>query len=133
MLTISSDLVSAMDPFNISGSTATVVVSSGGKLSNTVTVPVTASSPGLFTATSNGLGSAAILHPDYKLVSTSNPARRGETVQIYLTGLGPVRPSITAGTAAPPNPMSLVTGPFAVSIHRQPATTRTPRPAPPAL
>ncbi len=122
MFSITSDHVSAMVPFTITGSTATVAVSSGGKTSNTVTVPVAASSPGLFTATSNGLGPAAILHPDYTLVSTSSPARRGETVQIYLTGLGPVSPSIAAGTAAPANPLSLVTGPVAVYIDGVPAT-----------
>jgi uncharacterized protein (TIGR03437 family) len=122
MFSITSDHVSAMVPFTVSGSTATVVVSSGGKQSNTVTVPVAASSPGLFTATSNGLGSAAILHPDFTLVSPSSPARRGEIVQIYLTGLGPVTPAITAGTAAPTNPLSLVPGPLAVYINGVSAT-----------
>lgn len=114
--------VSAMVPYGISGATASVVVSNAGKLSNTVTVPVAATSPGIFTMTSDGLGSGAVLHADYSLVSSTNPARHGETVQVFLTGLGAVNPAVAAGTAAPTNPLSFVTGPVAVYISGLPAT-----------
>ena len=114
--------VSAMVPYGISGATASVVVSNAGKQSNTVTVPVAPTSPGIFTMTSDGLGSAAVLHADYSLVSATNPARHGETVQVFLTGLGAVNPAVAAGTAAPTNPLSFVTGPVAVFISGLPAT-----------
>jgi uncharacterized protein (TIGR03437 family) len=48
-----------------------------------------------------GLGNGAILHADYTLVSTASPAKIGETVQVFLTGLGPVAPPVAAGAAAP--------------------------------
>jgi len=112
---------SVMVPYGTTGPTAAIVVSSAGKQSNTVTVPVAATSPGVFTMTSNGLGNAAVLHADYSLVSSANPARHGEIVQVFLTGLGAVSPAIAAGTAAPTNPLSLVTGPVAVFINGLPA------------
>src|SRR6202035_1854428 len=94
MLAVTSDHVSAVVPFGITGANATVAVASGGKQSNVVTVPVGATAPGVFSLTSNGLGPAAILHTDYTVVTTDSPARRGEIVQIFLTGLGAVNPAV---------------------------------------
>jgi uncharacterized protein (TIGR03437 family) len=122
MFYVTPNQLAAMVPFTITGSTATVAVTNGSQQSNTVTVPVAASSPGLFTASANGLGPALIQHADYTLVSTASPAKRGETVIVYLTGLGPVSPMIAAGAAAPINPLSFVTGPVAVYIDDVPAT-----------
>ena len=34
------------------------------------------------------------------------PAKRGETVQVYLTGLGAVNPKVADGVAAPGSPLS---------------------------
>jgi uncharacterized protein (TIGR03437 family) len=121
MFSVTPNQLAAMVPFTVSGPTATVAVSSGSQQSNVVTMPVAASSPGLFTASQNGLGPALIQHADYTLVSEASPAKRGEIVQIYLTGLGAVSPSIATGAAAPVNPLSLVPGPVAVYINGVPA------------
>ena len=64
-----------------------------GVNSNTVTVPVAATSPGIFTIDQSGSGGGAILHADYSLVNAAKPAAAGETVLVYLTGLGTVTPS----------------------------------------
>ena len=122
MFSVAPNQISAMVPFTVNGSTATVAVTSGGQQSNVVTVPVAPSSPGIFSLTSNGLGPGAILHPDYSVVSEDSPAHRGETVQIYLTGLGSVSPTIPAGTAAPSNPLSTVPGSLAVYVNGIQAT-----------
>jgi len=54
--------------------------------------------PGIFVLSD---GTPAIQHAaDYSLVTPDNPARSGETIIIYLTGLGPVLPSIASGIAA---------------------------------
>jgi uncharacterized protein (TIGR03437 family) len=39
-------------------------------------------------------------------VNANNPANPGETVVVYLTGLGPVTPSIADGTASSGNPFN---------------------------
>lgn len=54
--------------------------------------------PGIFTLPD---GSGAIQHAlDYRLVTAQNPASPGETIIVYLTGLGSVRPPVATGTAA---------------------------------
>jgi uncharacterized protein (TIGR03437 family) len=45
-----------------------------------------------------------VLHADYSPVTASKPARLGETVLIYLTGLGELNPAATTGAANPESP-----------------------------
>jgi len=47
-------------------------------------------------------GTAAIEHAaDYSLVTQSNPAVAGETIVVYMTGLGPVSSPVASGMPAP--------------------------------
>jgi uncharacterized protein (TIGR03437 family) len=80
--------------------------------SNTVTVPVAKTSPGIFTVPSAGIGPGAILHAEYTLVNAAKPAKVGETVLIFLTGLGPVTPAVPDG--APPNILTDTAAPINV-------------------
>jgi uncharacterized protein (TIGR03437 family) len=66
--------------------------------------------------TQNGLGQAAVLHADFSLVGQDNPAHPGETVLIFLTGLGAVTPGIADGAAGGINPLNRVTGPIGVYV-----------------
>jgi uncharacterized protein (TIGR03437 family) len=45
---------------------------------------------------------------DYSLVTTANPARRGETLVAYATGLEPPTPSVPIGQPAPLSPLYYV-------------------------
>jgi len=98
---ITANQVFAVVPYSLTGSTASIVLSNNGTNSNTITVPIAATSPGIASQTQNGLGAGAITHADGSLVTPTSPALRGETVVIYLTGLGAVTPSVADGTAAP--------------------------------
>jgi len=40
------------------------------------------------------------------VVTSTNPVHRGDTLSIYLTGLGAVNPPVADGVAAPSNPLS---------------------------
>jgi uncharacterized protein (TIGR03437 family) len=101
------DRVFAVVPYSITGPTATIVLNNNGAVSNTITVAVAATAPGVATVPQNGLGAGAIMHSDNKtLVSALVPASRGETVVIYLTGLGAVSPPVSDGAAALVNPLS---------------------------
>ena len=71
-----------------------------------MTVYVDNSSPGIYTLAENGIGDGAILHANYTDVSSSSPAAPGETVQMFMNGLGTVTPTVTDGEAAPSNPLS---------------------------
>jgi uncharacterized protein (TIGR03437 family) len=102
---------------------AQVQVINNGTASNIVTVFVNEASPGIFSLPPGGIGQAAVLHPDYTVVSPSSPAKVGEVVQVFLTGLGDVDPAVNAGSAAPTNPLSKTTNGFNVYIDGVPATT----------
>jgi uncharacterized protein (TIGR03437 family) len=105
---VSQNQISALIPFEISGdSFATFQVVVNGSKSNLVTVYAGNSAPGIYTSTENGVGDAAILHSDYSLVTNSSPAVPGETVLMYLTGLGAVTPQLADGVAAPSSPLSV--------------------------
>jgi uncharacterized protein (TIGR03437 family) len=80
-------------PFGLTGSTVTIVVRNNGLESAALQVPLAEAAPGLF---------APVLHAsDYSLVTASSPARAGEMVILYASGLGAVQGNVVAGAAAP--------------------------------
>jgi uncharacterized protein (TIGR03437 family) len=99
---VSAGQINFLVPYSTTGSTATIVVQNNGVNSNTVTVPVAATVPGIYTLDQSGSGYGAIRHADFSLVDASNPAAPGETVLIYLTGMGTVSPTLADGTAGTP-------------------------------
>jgi uncharacterized protein (TIGR03437 family) len=96
---VSTTQINALVPFATTGPTANIVVQNNGKSSNTVTVPVAATAPGVYSRDQSGVGGGAILHADYSLVRNTSPATAGETVLIYLTGMGATNPAVQDGTA----------------------------------
>jgi uncharacterized protein (TIGR03437 family) len=74
-------------------------VNNNGVLSNVVTEFVNLTAPGVFTVPAGGLGYGTVLHGDYSLVTAQSPAQVGETVAVYLTGLGTTNPVISDGSA----------------------------------
>src|SRR5262249_39531845 len=113
---VSGTQISAVVPYGVSGTTATIVLTVNGTKSNSVDVPLAATAPGIFSIQSNGLGDGAVLHTNYSLVSQNNPALPGEIVQIFLTGLGGVNPPVSDGAAAPGNPFARVVSPVNVYV-----------------
>lgn len=100
--------INAVVPYEVTGPTATFIATVGSTATNSVTVPLSPTAPGVFSVNANGLGNGAITHADYTVVSQSSPAKPGEVVAVYLTGLGAVSPSVQDGTAAPGNPPAAV-------------------------
>jgi len=105
---VSQNQISALIPYGISGAPfATFQVVVNGSKSNMVTVYVDNSAPGIYTLTANGIGAGAILHSDYSEVKAGSPAKPGETVIMFMNGLGPVTPQVADGVAAPSSPVSI--------------------------
>ncbi len=119
---VSPNQLSALVPFATSGVSAEIIVRNGGQESNRITVPVSRTSPGVYSQPQNGIGAGAILRSNFTLLTPANPARRGDTVLIYLTGLGALEPSLADGTAAPASPLSRVVDNVNVYIGGQRAT-----------
>ena len=75
-------------------------MTNGSTTSNAVTVPLAPTAPGMFSSGQNGTGAGAIRHADFSLVNAASPAMGGETVLIYLTGMGAVTTAVTDGVGA---------------------------------
>ncbi len=108
---VSPTQISVIVPYEtIPDAVAQIYVVNNGANSNVVTEYTGLTSAGIFTNNPvGGLGYAAALHPDNSVISESSPAQIGETVAVYLAGLGAVRQPVPDGTAAPSNPLSVTT------------------------
>ena len=73
-----------------SGPNATIAVSNGSTVGASISVAVLAAQPGIFNYSAGGSTFGAILHANFQLADTAHPAKPGETVLIYCTGLGAV-------------------------------------------
>jgi uncharacterized protein (TIGR03437 family) len=106
--------INTIVPYELTaGSNASVEVIFGAGRSNTVTVPVVAAAPGVFSADASGLGGGAILDAHYHLVSASNPVSPGALIQIFATGQGQTSPAGVDGLIEPtqlPLPAPLLFG-----------------------
>jgi uncharacterized protein (TIGR03437 family) len=120
LLYVSQSQISALVPYATTGSFATFQVINGAS-SNKVTVYLRATAPGVFTTTQDGVGTAAVRHADYSPVTPDNPAALGETLQLFVTGLGAVTPPVKDGSAAPSSPLSSVNADIEVFIDGQPS------------
>jgi hypothetical protein len=64
----------------------------------------------------------AVVHAiDNTLVTAANPAKAGETLTLYASGLGPTRPGIDPGQPFPSNPLQVVNSPVQVLVSENPA------------
>ncbi len=86
-------------PFDVTGSATLRLTTANGSVEIPLIISETA--PGIFT---DGAGRPAITHANGNLVSETDPAAPGETVVVYMTGLGRCREEIAAGQPAPGAP-----------------------------
>jgi uncharacterized protein (TIGR03437 family) len=104
---VSENQISALIPYEVAGEAfATFQVVVNGSNSNPVTLYVNNSAPGLYTASQNGIGAGAFLHSNFTKVTDSSPAVPGETVLLYMNGLGTVTPQVADGAAGAGSPLS---------------------------
>jgi uncharacterized protein (TIGR03437 family) len=116
---VSSGQVSVIVPYETTESVAQIQVVNNQSSSNVVTELVNATTPGLFTVPAGGIGYAAAEHADGSLVSPSHPAQVGETIAVFVTGLGDVLPSIADGA---PGVSSATTSKITASVNNLTAT-----------
>jgi uncharacterized protein (TIGR03437 family) len=76
----------------------------------------------VFTNPAGGIADAAALHADFSLISPDSPAQIGETISVFVTGLGAVFPSIADGAVGPSGQFSLTSNTITVNVDGQPAT-----------
>jgi uncharacterized protein (TIGR03437 family) len=92
---VTSGAVAFQTPCETQPGTASVVFTVNGSSTSVSGVPVAALQPGIFEYVQNGRRYAVLLHDNGSPVTPDNPARRGEALKMFATGLG----SITTATA----------------------------------
>jgi uncharacterized protein (TIGR03437 family) len=99
------------------GSSVPVVVTVGAGNAS-VNIPILAASPGIFQTTmSDNVNRAVLIRPDGSFVTLQNPARRGENLVAFVTGLGATTPaSLTNSVAAPGSAASTLAGTVIVGM-----------------
>jgi uncharacterized protein (TIGR03437 family) len=91
---VSAQFSTVIVPYGVAGSsTAQVVATYNGTSSVPFSVPVVATVPGIFSKNASGTGQGAIYNQDLSVNSAANPAARGTTVILYLTGEGQTVPA----------------------------------------
>jgi uncharacterized protein (TIGR03437 family) len=102
ILYTSAGQINAIVPYELAGaSNASIEATFGSARSNSVTLPVVSSAPGIFSVNATGQGPGAILDVNYNLVSTTNPVSAGSAIQIFATGQGQTSPAGVDGLIEP--------------------------------
>ena len=106
---VSSGFVSAIVPIGTTGAIASIQVINNGTSSAVRTVRVKGGTPGIYTNPAGGVGYAIAQHirgNTAPLVTSQDPARPGETITLWVAGLGDVNPPVADGVPPPINPLS---------------------------
>jgi uncharacterized protein (TIGR03437 family) len=126
ILYTSANQVSVVAPYSLSGSSASLVLSYNGLASQTTTLALAATNPGVFTTDASGKGQGAILNynaatNDYTLNGGTAPATKGQTVVLYVTGIGVTNVPLE-NTLVPATPAVTPSAAVTVTVGGQPAT-----------
>jgi uncharacterized protein (TIGR03437 family) len=85
-------------PYEVAGTNAAVVVRNAAGVSETRTLVLGFVSPAIYTVTQSGGGQGAVVFANTgTLADAARPARAGDTLTIYASGLGEVAPRIGSG------------------------------------
>jgi len=98
---VSPGQINVQAPFDLPVGQVQIQVHRGNSASSPVTAPVLPFSPGIFIVDYNANTGAIVHTNDYSVVTASNPAKPGDSLAMFATGLGPVSVPVTSGQAAP--------------------------------
>jgi uncharacterized protein (TIGR03437 family) len=111
LLYVSATQINAQLPLNAAGN-VTMSIHTPAGVSDNYNFVVDTAAPAVFLTGTAGpeTGLAAIYRAQNgQLVTPTNPLRPGDTVVIYLTGMGPTTPEVAAGEETPPTLLTSVT------------------------
>jgi trimeric autotransporter adhesin len=129
LLYVSTTQINAVVPYELAGQkTVSVIVAHDSVASPAFSLPLTATSPAIFTVTQDGKGQGAILNDDPNVNPTPNSAdnhaTKGIPISIYATGGGLLSQTVQDGSIPliiGEPPFFKPTAPVSVTIAGQPA------------
>ncbi len=116
---VSPGQINAQVPWELEGQTSVEMkVIVGQSFSSVVTVPVVSYAPAFF----ENAGFAAALDAGNNPITAANPARRGQTIELFASGLGPVTNQPASGFPGPTDPLAQTTSQPTMTIGGQAAS-----------
>lgn len=109
LIYVSPGQVNVQAPWELAGQSSVIMkVNIGGSLGKTFTAAVSNYSPAVYSSSDPQTGSmiAAALDANSAAINSRNPARRGQVIQVYMNGLGPVDNQPPTGEPAGEQPLS---------------------------
>jgi uncharacterized protein (TIGR03437 family) len=107
---VSDTQIAATVPWELASNQTALVdiqVNNNGVKSNVVQVYQTDAAPGSFSAGADGIGYAAATHASNgSVITAANPVQPGETISLYVGGLGGVTPTVADGAVGPSGTLS---------------------------
>jgi uncharacterized protein (TIGR03437 family) len=111
---VSPTQINLQAPTALSAGTATVMVNNNGTTFST-TAQVLAAAPGIFT--SDYMVTAILQDGNGAVLNQNNPASPGQTVAMYLTGIGPVTNYPGDGEPAPFGPLAQSNSSYTLTVN----------------
>ncbi len=111
LMYVSGGQVNAQLPLDTAGN-VTMAIHTPAGVSNNFNMVVSSAAPAIFLSGTAGpeTGLATVFRAaNGQLVTPTNPVRPGDTVVIYLTGMGPTNPEVPAGLQTPATLLTSVT------------------------
>lgn len=129
LLYVSTVQINAVVPYEVAGQkSVSVVVTHDSVASPAFSLPLSATSPAIFTVSQNGQGEGAILNDDPNVAPTpnsaQNPAAKGIPISMYVTGGGLLSQKLQDGgipLIIGEPPYFNIAAPVSVKIGGQPA------------
>jgi uncharacterized protein (TIGR03437 family) len=118
LLYVSPNQINAQIPRELANRTsAAVQLIVNGLKSPSSLITLAPTGPGIFAINQAGSGTGAVLHSiGHGAVTATNPARRGEFLEVYVTGLGPTWPLVDSGEEAPHSPLAVIVSPLTAQL-----------------
>jgi uncharacterized protein (TIGR03118 family) len=113
-----ADQTNIIIPWGVTGTTASIVVTSGTTTGQTMQVPLAAAAPGIFTIS----GGALAYNQDGTQNTATNAAAAGTVVVLYATGLGQTDPPGVDGVRSSALVLAETVAPVTVTIGGKSAT-----------
>jgi trimeric autotransporter adhesin len=104
VLYTSAGQVSAVVPYEVSGTNVQLTVTYQGQTTSALTVPLVSVAPAIFSADASGTGQARAINANGMPNSSANPAPVGSTITFYATGQGQTSPPGVDGALGESNP-----------------------------
>jgi uncharacterized protein (TIGR03437 family) len=108
LIFVSPSQINAQMPFQAIGDTVVVVHTPGG-VSDNYNLTIQPTAPAVFLSAKAGPDTdlpTVLRASDGLLITDSDPVHRGDTLVIYVTGMGQVSPAVGNGQPAPGNPLA---------------------------